>query len=199
MIYVKTCFCHSSASLPTPVTPSWPLWLLPTQSLLFCFLPKELPFHQNSVWCQPLSWTPGLYPALTSANEDACEMPGHTPGVSGCYTISVTSPAGRVKDCGALNSNAAQRPTKCLLNMKSTWWSKKHKEEWIRSDAPDWSWGWTPSDFTVNASSENLSLHCPCKAIHFPTLRYSQLNSLEISFNIVSLCLAVQEPLKLTE
>lgn len=57
----------------------------------------------------------------------------------------------------------------------------------------------TPSDFTVNASSENLSLHRPCKAIHFPTLRYSQLNSLKISFNIVSLCLAVQEPLKLIE
>lgn len=45
----------------------------------------------------------------------------------------------------------------------------------------------TPSDFTVNASSENSSLHRPCKAIHFPGLRYSQLNSLKISFNIVSL------------
>lgn len=55
----------------------------------------------------------------------------------------------------------------------------------------------TPSDFTVNTSSENPSLHRPCKAIHFPGLRYSQLNSLKISFNIVSLCLAVHQPLKL--
>lgn len=125
MTYMKTCFCGSSASSPTPITPSWPLKLLPSSVSFFLFYLKSYCSARIDSSAIRLVVTPELSLTLTSVTEDTCELLGTLQvslGAIPCRSLPQLS--WERGACSILILTASQRPTKFLLNIQNTRWRK---------------------------------------------------------------------------